>query len=504
MGALWREIKDNGPHWNTRRFFQALIFGLLFTLLDTGTDLSFAWNVPDECPLNRPAEELFKTPCGILYPKAVEFMTYTFIALPGVILGFSALQSLAARKMAAGKINGKFQAVANFVALFIQGSVYAGMCFLALLYRFWTREVPESFTQVYGFTIKAMAYISALFVICVKILGVFSHGPQTRQLVLRTTDAETRYEAALQLILVASIYLGSGSWTTRSLLSAISSLLVIGKVGVELFFEELEQEGKLLQASLPGKICVATSVLPVFVLTALFKIGTVAIVNVWDPLPYGTVLILLALVLPAFVIFLVKTCVHLEDLSVVAISQGVVAELVSLHLWPCGRTGKRIGLGVTIFQTLLFSFMLGCVIQKRELYVGSSVRVGVGDVSQLSQADVAAQIRHLWGTESSSKILEDWSRETCSRLRIASVCCLLIGWISLPLIIGQVFFQDVFVKKLADKCLDAQEEDGLGTGIFVEQGELKVVNCENEIEEMIKGKRKMIEAARKNLEREEK
>ena len=99
---------------------------------------------------------------------------------------------------------------------------------------------------------------------------------------------------------------------------------------------------------------------------------------------------------------------------------------------------------------------------------------------------------------------EDWGRERCSRLQIASVCCLVIGWISLPLIIGQVFFQDVFVKKLADNCLDAQEEDGQGTEIFVEQGELKVVNCENEIEEMIKGKRKMIEAARKNLERGEK
>ena len=190
MGALWREIKDNGPHWSTRRFFQALVFGLLFTLLDTGTDFSFAWNVPDECPLTRAAEELFKTPCGILYPRAVEFMTYTFIASPGILLGFSALQSLVAGKMAEGKINGKLQVVVNFVALLIQSSVFAGMFFAALFYRRWTKDVPESFTQVYGFTIKAMAYISAIFVIGVKILGVFSHGPQTKLLVLRTTDAE--------------------------------------------------------------------------------------------------------------------------------------------------------------------------------------------------------------------------------------------------------------------------------------------------------------------------
>ena len=44
MGAFWKELKDwrTSEHWNTRKFFQALIFGLILTLGDTGTDFVFA------------------------------------------------------------------------------------------------------------------------------------------------------------------------------------------------------------------------------------------------------------------------------------------------------------------------------------------------------------------------------------------------------------------------------------------------------------------------------
>ena len=44
MGALWTELKEwrTSKDWNTRKFFQALIFGLILTLGDTGTDFVFA------------------------------------------------------------------------------------------------------------------------------------------------------------------------------------------------------------------------------------------------------------------------------------------------------------------------------------------------------------------------------------------------------------------------------------------------------------------------------
>ena len=293
------------------------------------------------------------------------------------------------------------------------------------------------------------------------MLGVICHGPQTKHLVLRATGAETRYEAATQLCLVASIYFTSGTWTTRSLFSAISSILVIGKVGVESFFK---QDGKLSKASLLGKISVATSVLPVFVLTALFKIGTIAISFAWDR-KKGLALTLLAPVPPSFVIFLIKTCVRLEDLSIAAVSQGIVSELVSLHLWPCRRAGKRIGMGVTIFKLLLFSFVLAWIIENPE-----AGRVGQ-TLSELKDLEVPLVTETLY---------EEWARETATRFKIASISCFVIGWLTFPVIIGQVFYQDTYIKKLLYNCSNVQEEEVEGIEMMVEKGEINAMKQVNQ------------------------
>ena len=455
----WRQ------HWRTRSFFQALVFGLLFTLLDTGTDLSFAWSVPEECPDRWD----LSSPCGLIFPENVEALTYTFIALPGILLSFSAFQSLVAGLAArccccrGGKICETLQAVANFVVLLIQGFISIGLFFAAASNSSWTEEVPPGVGQVYGFTIKAMAYASAIFVISVKFLGAFCHGPQATRLVLRATHAETRYEAANQLALVATIYLNSGTWTTKSLLSAMTSILVIGKVGVQSFFEELEQDRKLAGASLLDRFSVGTSVLPAFVLTALFKLGSIAILFATDGRETENAFfwILLALAPPALVILLLKTCLLLEDLSVADISQGVVAELVSLHLWPCGQIGKRIGLGVTVFKVLLFTTMLTWVI----------INPNNGDLVGLVMSNPEAYTK--WQIK--------WATETSSRLQIASISCLVIGWISLPLILGQVFFQDMFITNCLSAPEEEEEEEEQGIEMKVVQGEVKETKQENEI-----------------------
>ena len=70
-----------------------------------------------------------------------------------------------------------------------------------------------------------MAHISATFIVGVKVLGVFCHGPETGRLVSRATDAETKFEGAVQLTLVAQIFLVSGIWTPTSILSAANSIL---------------------------------------------------------------------------------------------------------------------------------------------------------------------------------------------------------------------------------------------------------------------------------------
>ena len=351
-------------------------------------------------------------------------------------ISVSGLQSLATRlidRCCAGQIPEKLQDVANFLTLLIQVSLTAGLFYAAAFHNDWNKGESESVFKAYVLCLCSMSYASATYIIGVKALGVFCHGPETKRLVLRATVAEGRYEAALQLGLLTTIFVLSGRLTQESLQSAMSSILVMGKVGVESFFNELERDRKLTKASLLGKIFIAISVLPVFVLTSLFKIGTLGIAFAWDWDVTAPVFLVFAFLPPALTIFLFKTCLRLEDLSVTSISQGIFAELVSLHLWPCRQTGKRIGLGVTIFKVLLFSCMLVWIL---------------GNVS-----------RELLELKNSEANLAQAKPEKLKLLQISIFCCLVIGWLTLPLILCQIFYRDIYIEKLFDNCLNAQEDE---------------------------------------------
>ena len=54
---------------------------------------------------------------------------------------------------------------------------------------------------------KVIAVMSAALVIGVKVLALFVHGPEMKKLSLKATLAESSYESAIQLILVALISL---------------------------------------------------------------------------------------------------------------------------------------------------------------------------------------------------------------------------------------------------------------------------------------------------------
>ena len=371
--------------------------------------------------------------CGIIDHRDVEYSTYTLIALAGILLGFTSLQRLVgglASCCFGGEVHGCFKAAANVISLFAQISLCGGLFFAAAQNHTWTKNpfVPQSVIDGYGYTIKAMAYVSATFIVGVKMLGVFCHGPEMRRLVLRATEAEAQFEAALQLALVATIFLASGRWTTRSLLSGTTSILVIGRVGAHNFFTGQQEE--LERASLLCKISVAISVLPVFVLTALFKIGSFAVVKAWNAAGIEEiVLALLALVPPALVLLLLKIRLPLKDLTAATISQGLVAELVSLHLWQaCGPAlGRKIGLAMTSFILILLSSFLGWIIANPDPDWTSRI-------DQDSEADF--------------NLYKKWAEETSARLQITGIVCLLLGWLTFPLIVCQVFNQKKYVANI--------------------------------------------------------
>ena len=450
MGALWNEIKNwrRSEHWNTKKFFQALVLGLLLTFLDTLTDLVFARSLPDECPdseiirnISSECPEKFywavnwqgidyqrmdirsQNHCSHVINQRVKFCTYTFIALPGIMLSFSALHSLVRelwnRSCRETEVAGWLQALVNAGALFLQMTLCTGICLaLATSYsiEFWKVCYPTLTPMIEGYetTIKAMAYSSAAFLIGVKLLGTICHGPEVTKLVERATDAEVRYEAALQLILLTMVYLTTWTRSLEIRNSAISSILVIGKIGIHNFFKEHNKE--LSKASLLGKIYIAASVSPVFVLAAIFKVGSLAIVFITGG---GIDYAFLTCLPPALVIFLAKTCLPLKNLTVASISQGVVASAVTLHLWPGEQVGKRIVIGMIAYTHFFYSFYLA----RRVIDYNNN------------------------------------SHDNDSYMRNSAIFCLVIGWASLPFIVCLVLFQEHYVAHVVSRNPKDRDEE---------------------------------------------
>ena len=268
---LWKEVKEWRSHWKWTTFLNALVFGLAASLFDSVTDFNFAWSVPEDCRNTtdssvKPFDKVYvSSPCGLLYFKNAERLTYTYIAYPGFFLTFYSLRNLAwglIKRCWGEKVDGVFANLAHFLAIAFEVCFAAGLLMAAMWSDLWEKDLPE-LALVYDFVIQGMSYLS--FIIGVKCLGIIFHGPETKGLVDKATVNETIFESALQLALVARIYLSSGYGTYASALSAASSLACLCKVHIQAFLKRHQEE--LSRASILGKIFVAASFLPVFVLS---------------------------------------------------------------------------------------------------------------------------------------------------------------------------------------------------------------------------------------------
>ena len=120
---------------------------------------------------------------------------------------------------------------------------------------------------------------------------------------------------------------------------------------------------KLSQSSILGKLCAAASVLPVFVIAAIFKLGVPPLIKLRSDTHYQ-IIFLLGMGLPTLVLFIVRNIV--KDLAVTNVAQGVLSEYHVLRLWPKNNHGKRIGLAMAVFIYLLFATPLLCLIANPE------------------------------------------------------------------------------------------------------------------------------------------
>ena len=117
------------------------------------------------------------------------------------MLSFSALQSLVRewwKRNCGSEVPGWLRALLNAAALFLQMSFCTGLLIVpfSLTRAQLSDPVSAPIIQGYEITIIAMAYLSANFLIGVKLLGAICHGPEVTRLVERATDAEVRYDAA--------------------------------------------------------------------------------------------------------------------------------------------------------------------------------------------------------------------------------------------------------------------------------------------------------------------
>ena len=429
------------------RFLYVLILGLAASLADSATDFNFTWSVPEACGGSSTTEcsvQYFdlaqvSSPCGMFHYKKLERVSYTFIAFPGFFLGYSGIKSLVVAlvsKCCKGEFHKIVIWLVNALVAALKFSLMVGL-FLGARSNSWPCSLPH-LVPVYDCAIQGMAYLSAALIVGVKCLGTFCHGPQSCHLVFRAKEAETKFEAALQLALISRIHLSSGVRTSASLLSAFSSIFFIGNNGVQNFLQRHEE--KLSEASTPGKICVAASVLPIFLLTTIFKIGVSATNRVWNTTA-EMVTIFLSLGLPISVILLLKMCNLLKDLE--HVNQRVISDIMSLHLWPKGEDGKRISLAMTTFTFLLFAspspFLVASPAPTTDWVTNNTAGYNMNNAGY-----------------------NTWASETGDRLQIASICFLLIGSIAFALAICLILFEDKWVDKIVSKFPNHVEEEEEG------------------------------------------
>ena len=443
MGELWKEMKDWRKYWKLGKFFQVLFLGLAASLFDSGTDFNFAWSVPTACN-NRSGcseEENFDldgvtSPCGRVPYKVVERLTYTFIAFPAFSLGFSGLQRLVValiNKCWRGKVHRIVQWFAGSFAVAVELSLIVGLSAVARGNNGWACALPH-LAPVYDGFIQAVAYFSATLTIGVKCFGIFCHGPQSCQLVYKAKEAETKFESAFQLSLLSSIYIGSGINSPSSLLSATASIFLICINGVQNFLKRHEE--KLSEASILGKVCVAASVLPVFLLATVFKLGAYANNRVWNEDMVDT-LNSIGLGLPILTILLLKMCNMLKDLPTCNVFQFVMFDLFSVQLWPKGRNGKMIGLSMAVYTFLFLAAPAPFLISSPEPHSSRNERM----------------------KEWNNPDYDEWAAGIGKRLRIASISFLVIGSVAFVLVICMIFFEDKWVTEVVLKFPNCPKEE---------------------------------------------
>ena len=173
----------------------------------------------------------------------------------------------------------------------------------------------------------------------------------------------------------------------------------------------------------------------------MVKIGAYATNRVW----YKYISVIATnfiLGLPILVVLFLKMRSLLKDLPTTQVTQSVISDIISLHLWPKSRNGKRIGLAMTVFIFFLFA-------TPSPFIIASPVPT-----------------THWTSTEwNNTGSYHTWASKTGDRLQIASISLLLVGSLAFVSVTCLLLFEDKWVAKIVAKFpKHSTPEDDLNEG----------------------------------------
>ena len=264
------------------------ILGFALSLIDSVSDFNFASNSESECaelkwhpdPNNVTQMEVWyqkrvNNSCTGIPPYYVQSLTYFFISLAGIIFVLDSLTKLICNCILE-KLN-PWQSIATVIyglSFLLMAAGLAGSFYLMVWIPIWKKSFP-----LLGFV---LAIVTTVGMLGVKTIALFVHGEEMRRLAVKVTSMESQHESALQMLLL--IWIGIyGQLSSSSIFAMVAAILVIGKAGAEAFLT-FGKQNKLEEAEgLLRKLSLLAAYSPVFMLSAVFRIGTLALLPVWGP-----------------------------------------------------------------------------------------------------------------------------------------------------------------------------------------------------------------------------
>ena len=262
-------------------------------------------------------------------------------------------------------------------------------------------------------------FVSSVILI-VGLMDVFFHGPYMRKLSTLVTGYEGRFESAPQLLLHLVLLIAGQEYFYTSgldIYGLITSIAMLGKDLAENIL--MNGQNNYPNKSFLGKILAMGKIFPAILLTAFFRLGTLALaIHHIFVLRTGLLLVPLKLIiiLPPAVTLLVarEFSQQIRELSVVDCFLGIVGELTAFTFWgKLKHEGRKwIHFGFTLYFGVFYgSYCLWTVFNPPSLH-----------------ADLYA---------------------------IVFLCC---GWVAFPLFLGEIFFLGTVTSVSQDngECTDME------------------------------------------------